>query len=273
MQLTFTTKNDIRKIFITDHMYGNLPITLLHFPQVFGDLFNRGYNLFYYLHNQPSHSSALKLYNYALNEDYTKAPELKKLLDLFSINLIDKNDIRFEKSKLVIEKFMESREGELSDLIKRIFDFTLPMSVNVVLCELYRAITSQGINLAYDPPIIGLSIPQDLQNNDIIDKFVHELMHIMMVKSKRLDYRKDGAKAFEEALIRYFTPRGIISKELKIERHTSLTKIRGEIRSSHRGQLFDFDNLMEIAEDYSKNISKQTIWDTLKSTKYKSFLL
>jgi hypothetical protein len=152
---------------------------------------------------------------------------------------------------------MAAKQSKFEALIKKVFDCGLPEEVFVVVYENYNPHGSSGTCLVNSPCLIGVA-GNFTTPGRLLGTFLHEVLH-----SHVKTFLKDNIM-FEEALLDYFTPGGLLMDKLGFLKDFDLSKHQENIVRQRPSSKKESLELLPAMQKYLPIIGKKTIWQHLK---------
>ncbi len=178
-----------------------------------------------------------------------------------------------EFAKILNAEYVNYRNA-IRDQIKSIFGFGLPDKLYVVLNSNLTPYSGNGCRVYSSTSIcaIGINIPIGTgrlpESKEYVFVLIHELLHVLIAKHVKL-IRKDY---FEEALLDYFVPHGIITNN--IDRSSNLS-IEESFRINAQNRPYSIEiskKLMPVIKTYLDSGMKISIWQFLKENGFEEYL-
>lgn len=272
MKFNFLESENIRKIYIIRNLFSGMPEHMVACPSIFGNRFLNGYDIYKELKKPDpttsNHKKAeMQLVNALLKVDGIDAylssvgkSDLIKKLDAFKLPVI-------RDSLEPVEASMTSRFSMYKNRIDKcfcdIFGIEPPEAVNIVLCEGFNEDWVKGQMLSTNPITIGISVYTDIDNMLMV--MLHELLHALLYRENMINYSaQKGAGAFEEILLRYFVPHGLLAARLGIKN----TGIEIAKEEAMRVEPNITATLFNAIKTYDEAGQGETIWKHLKDTQF-----
>lgn len=205
--------------------------------------------------------------NLQSSQSEERVKKIKSLLDQIDIPISEPNDATVSVSKKELLSDYEKYEAKIRNLIKRVFGFSLPESIDVILDIAPRF--GQGKFLEENPPIIALSYQK--YTSGCLSTLLHELLHYLISKNNMSSvlYAKDPN--FEEALLDYFSPHGIFDEELGISGKIDLEKHQAQQVQNRPASATISKKLLPLIKEYINKPQKETVWEFLKRKEMLNF--
>jgi len=173
----------------------------------------------------------------------------------------------------IVEAYNKYKE-KIEDEVNKLFGIDLPKRLDFVTILIPKPESPSGARYLSgggyleDMKVIALRIYNDIdlekEMSKIIDVLIHEILHAAFDNS---EIKNKPSHDQEEALLRYFTPRGIISLLTGLIKTFDLDELyKNELKSIHNSDyLSEFRKLFPYIKDYYAQLSygKQNILDYL----------
>lgn len=133
----------------------------------------------------------------------------------------------------IVSDIYRSKESEINDKLSEIFEAKLPERTTLILAEkkgLNIDLVVGGHALNADPAVIGCYLSnvehKDLErlSRETVRVALHELLHILLPRRYEL-IGVYGHNLYEEVLVGYFAPEGILTERLGLSEPVSIEKI------------------------------------------------
>lgn len=281
MKVIITTNNNIRKLELAYSLGGLTWINNIQ-PELLGDRFLNGYILYNeIIFKNDSHprnkkeiekiveafldesSTELKLKKIGI--DYNKFKNLLKNFDVPIVPIKDSILINFKNKFKNINKYSQL----INKLMKRIFGFNLPEKIFVIPKQNYNKGRSRGFMFNSKPVIITLTINNWNNEKELLAVMLHEILHAKILEKDIINRKKGNSIEFEEPLIQYFAPFGILSGESHLIKKDSIENYN---KRDYTRFIEVKDKLLPIIKKYYEDGMKSTIWDYLKNTEFKKYI-
>lgn len=178
------------------------------------------------------------------------------------------------------ENYKMAEEGIRRE-IRRIFGFELPERVSVVLSDSFYWQGGGGSFIAArkDDVLVSLEVSLSMAKNAREAKYsvpvlLHELLHGLIdnygvIESAGSDKPSNW---FEESLLDYFVPDGIMAYRLGLRKERTLKEC-SERSSAFRPYAKDVSKeLLPLIEEYSRMEDAPTVWKFLSETKFGKYI-
>lgn len=175
----------------------------------------------------------------------------------------------FLKSKKPnLEKEIRVHLSKFKELTKKIFGFELPQKTTIMLSKCFGPEYIWGSTVT-DFPIVSLYVGENRSMADHAAIVFHEIIH-SLIKSSGMRTTKGkkicDEEEFEEALIGFFLPRGLIAKELGLNGSTNIDEIMQKMHRRSWMKGWD-EKLAPAMKEYFEIWKTQTVWDFLRQKK------
>lgn len=202
---------------------------------------------------------------------YIGCAELVTVLNRFEIPTAV--NLSFAQYRLRLENDWSDNEMAIERLLKEIFGFSLPGKISIALSESY--FHNGGNCYSSDPIIIALYTNISKNKKGAAHKvsqlalLLHELLHALIRRSNIVIDSKEE-REFEEALLDYFVPIGILAGRLGLIEKRHITEYRNINLKARK----HFDKvsarLLPYIERYDDR--NETIWNLLSRTEFDKYL-
>ncbi|MCL5239327.1 MAG: hypothetical protein M1286_02560 [Candidatus Marsarchaeota archaeon] len=202
--------------------------------------------------------------NYANTKKNPEVRELALLLDKLDVHLEDEKGRHFRSIMAEMQKDLEANRKDMEEWVRKVFGFRLPQSIDIILNTAPIARNfSNGSSVSYDPFIITLDFYK--YRKSVLGVIMHEVLHSLIRKHKLLkeDARR-GYRPFEEALLDYFVPDGMLAEKLGLVPKLNIKMLQEKSESNRRWASDESKRLLPAMEEYHKICGKSTIWSFLK---------
>ncbi len=188
-----------------------------------------------------------------------KFPDLIENLNQLS-TILNFDDILTNKISNQINQDFKILDSNINVLLNKFFAFKLPDEIDIIID--YDTIASfTGSSLSYSPLIISIQMPK--YSNKIITISLHEILHSLINKNKNIPEDK---YRFEEALLDYFAPNGIIDEKLELLDSFKIEERFESLISNRPYAINEAKELLPIIKEYCEMSDKITIWEFLKKS-------
>jgi hypothetical protein len=195
-------------------------------------------------------------------------------LDNLDIPILDPDNPLSIDFAISIEKYFNSHSDNINEFFGLIFGFQLPKNISFVIRKSYTNATYANM-LTANPIIIGLSLNSGFNLPKKTSIILHEILHALIKINNKINYTTNlqgSANLFEEALIDYFAPYGILTEKLGLTEQKEIDiycmdAIRYRPKSKEISQ-----ELLPVIKSYYQSKFEQTIWGYLSDTKFKDFI-
>ncbi|MDE1761888.1 MAG: hypothetical protein KGH59_02280 [Candidatus Micrarchaeota archaeon] len=287
MKIYFRNELRLRKLlFIYDlGAPGALTSAMKEVPWIFGD------RLAYSVKIYDEYISDARYHNrvwYALatnnrpriltNKEYSN---LITLLDKIDVPILSEGDQFFEKLIGGLQKVYNTNEERIAKHIKDVFGFKMPKEATVILSESGSRRLSFGGGLAFDKKrnsvIFGLGVGRNTKswNKTTMAVFIHELLHKLIAMNGTLKKKVDGdenPQYFEEAVLDYFVPNGILGEKLGLMEKKDISSHKKKNDAQREVAKGISDRLLIPIKEYSKSYGKVTIWNFLAKRGFAKYI-
>jgi hypothetical protein len=156
----------------------------------------------------------------------------------------------------------KNHEEKIGVWLLRIFGFKLPGKIDLVL-DCTHGRNSNGSCLSPNPSIVSLQI--ESYNNGYPGVLLHELLHSLIGKDGSII---GAAKNFEEALLDYFAPQGVLDEKVGLIKTLDIDEHQ---KSQERGRPYSIEEsrrLLPVIKEYYKICGEKTIWRFLEEKRF-----
>lgn len=278
MEISFITDDRFRKLNMIFKLFGAgvLPQAAKEFPAFFGKemyLSSRIFDGSIFIHGYQSVWDACFDANPSAKLEEI-APNVVSMLDALDIPLVDQKDGFFDELKMAIASGFSTNEKAIAEAFKSIFKFELPQKLVLIIDGYNPRSYSFGHKLAVnsDTGVIGYCMGSNVLKKDKkepISVILHELVHVLFSRYKTIK-RTAGSNAYEEALIRYFAPYGVLTEKLNFYPHDEIRHYLEQIKD-----LKSFpasDKLFVVMKEYSEMPEGTDIWGFLSKKGFGEYL-
>ncbi len=264
MELVFNTNKHLRKLVAVWDLFGppDAPANRLD-PRFFGKDFNTSAAISAEMRKYEKGDLWVAFLDKNMHESENAArfPDLRDMLTTLNIPMEDDDSKFFKEVKASLVADFKKHEEDIEVWLERIFGFKLPVEVNLVV-DHYYAKNTGGSSLSSDPAIVSLRMRE--YANEYVGVLLHELLHSLVRKAKIFATSSMGNGSFEEALLDYFAPAGLL--DWKAGLIASLDVIEHQ-RRCERLRPYASGNsrmLLPFIQEYSTICGEKTIWQFLK---------
>jgi hypothetical protein len=273
LKLVFKNNNNLTRAIWLYKSFGSpssLTSAARYYPAIFGKQFYNTAKINYDINSLANRYRTLFAFLFSEKmDDNTKVKCQKIIKRLEKTIYMPKENSSVEEIRDKLSGVYHSKEGKIKKEFKNIFDFNLPDQLFVVLTgALYHDDQLSGSGLYSNSKNLAISLEVSYENKSkdyiqtALSVLLHELLHILIQKNNKLTY--NSGDYFEEALIDYFVPHGIISRNLGIEKRDTINDYF-EYNAKVRPYAKEIsEKLLPILEEYNKMNNKENIWNFLK---------
>lgn len=268
MEIIFNTNQYIRKLIATTQMLGvpNSQANGLD-PRFFGKDFYTSTLIFKEIGRISQSGKEKQMWSAFLDRNIEATKKLGEFANLISlaenlsIPLEGEGSGFFVGAKESLVKDFDDNEQGIGDWLRKIFGFELPGSIDIVLDRRHDKHTG-GNSCKSDGILISLQLDGTDKSNVAI--LLHELLHSLIEKKAIIKRRGPENNYFEEALLDYFAPSGILDqriglvKSLDVEEHQ---KWQAKLRPYSAEYS---TKLLPVIKEYYGICGETTIWQFLK---------
>lgn len=281
MKLIFKNDNNLTRAIGMYNSFGPpdaLPVAASRYPAIFGEQFYSISNLNSEIRSLPNKYKTL--FAYLFNEDIGSKLESKckrlatKMEKLVYVPKEDKVSIKKIQNKLSI--LWDRNEVLIEKEIKQTFGFDLPDKIYIVINKGLYDNGSGGSGLYSSSKNIAISL--DIANNQDSDKYIlsliavviHEMLHMLISRHNVINREKDK-QYFEEAILDYFVPHGILAENLGIIEKKSIIDYHEHNIKNRKYAENISKKLLPVIEEYNKLKTKENIWVFLKKRGFNKY--
>ena len=266
MDLIINTNRAIRNFFLIRELFSRREPTsdMAKFAMFFNDNF-RDASLIQNKINKLDSERRNALFTLLLDRNINRAddsdPEIKSIISsLADMQLEINSDESTSDAASMLAGQYKKLESNLASWISKIFGFDLPNHLDVLLYV--GPFFGQGRYITANPPAVSLAFEEYKESK--ISVLTHELLHYLIEKSGiKTDLAAVG-QSFEEALLDYFCPNGIMDEKLGLISKLDLDahqRIQSALRPASKSSS---EKLLPAIKEYYKQCGDTTIWDFLK---------
>ncbi len=163
---------------------------------------------------------------------------------------------------------------KINNQIKSIFDFDLPQELYIVINSNFTKNNGDGGGIYVSNKISAISLGIPLGSNVLpetkhwIFVLIHELLHVLIRKNNKLLKTTDW---FEEALLDYFVPNGIISNNFNETKLSVEESFKINIQNRPYSEKISKE-LLPIMKKYAENIEVKNIWQFLEENGFGKYI-
>ncbi len=197
--------------------------------------------------------------NISRDDEYSK--DFKDLLESIDIQSITTSTELVEAAKNKLIEDYAKFSNAISTWIEKIFGFKLPDRLDVILDM--SPWFGQGVFISDDPPLVAVSI-EKYETRDI-GILLHETLHYLMRRNGMSGKMQGIDPVFEETLMDYFCPYGILDEKIGILGHEM--DIEGHSKQQIRLRPLSAQlskKMLPLMEEYYRICGNETIWDFLR---------
>ncbi len=276
MELIFEDNKDFKKVVQLSNIFGppdGLTNVMRDYPMLFSSTFLELFSINKDVTGLQHRNKTLYEYLLGVSISPAEAEKCKSIIErLRSVDMHNGDFSDIEKEfRVKISRLYKENAENISKEIEQLFGFSLPRLLVVVVGRNFRPHSISGSGLYYskasDMCLISLQLENGefLENVDIYLKvLLHELLHQLIEKYKIIDTDEDRDH-FEEALLDYFVPDGILAEKLDLIEKLDIVRLhRNNIRLRIYSE-YASTRLLPHIEEYYKSAPKETIWQFLKA--------
>jgi hypothetical protein len=277
MELKFNTDQELRKLVFVYNLIGppnSITRGMQGYPMFFGKNFFLATQIYTKVFESKDRDKIWRILlggkdkKMALEKAGMK--DLAKLLTGIDIETLDPKDEFFATTAASLEKDWERQGHEAERLVRSVFGAKLPESITLLLTEFYGGGT-QGGKICDDPVVLSYSrnVRDERNktggnNNSWVPVLIHETLHSILGRNGLIQRRWMQGSSFEEALLDFFCPMGMLTEKLGFhERQTLEEYQKYNVRNRPSSKEMS-DRLMPYMKKYHEMIGKMTVWEFLK---------
>ncbi len=183
-----------------------------------------------------------------------------------------------ELAKRQIMADYESEKDDIASYFGKIFGFSPPKKLLIILLQTGAESGSTGRCIAINDSqtaLIGYLFSTDEITNKksmVLGIILHELLHSLIESNGILNRKNPDSYLFEETLVDYFLPNGILSHRLKHSEPRDIDIYQKEniiFRPSSKSMS---EGLLPIIKEYDDSFAERTIWEHLKKSAFRIYL-
>lgn len=196
-----------------------------------------------------------------------KFSHLKKLLAEIDFPLDKKG---FRRVKRFSEKFQINAD-KAKVWVKKIFGKSLPEKVVIIPFGYPLYFSNSGTMLVRSPVVVGMTMGYR-DDKTYLGVLLHEILHALVkdeIKRPRSSYPSGW---FEEALLGYFVPGGILAEKIGLLKKLDLEELRERNAQGRRYAAEESEKLFPVMKEYYPICGKKTIWEFLKEKGFGNYL-
>jgi hypothetical protein len=254
---------------------GALPQVIKDFPTFFGKEIYISSKVFEESISIPNHQSiwdACFENNPEAEIEEIGGSHIISMLDSLDIQIKDTDDSFFIELEAIITESFEKIKDKMEKRVQEIFRMQLPNKLVIILDEYGNKNNSFGQKLAVNRNIgvISYSMGRYVlkkDKNEPISVIIHELLHVLFSKYNVI---KNTDRGFEEALLRYFAPYGLLSEVFGFQSHRMAGNYLEQITSVC--SMETAQKLNNLMMEYTKVVGQEDIWSFLLKTDFKSYI-
>ena len=160
-----------------------------------------------------------------------------------------------------MKKDFSYKKDEISFWLRKIFGFKLPIKLDIVL-DYFERKGIHGTSIISNPPLIALQLNK--YRKSCVTIVLHELLHSLIREHRLLRTKKFQQRYFEEALLDYFVPYGILDEKIGLIKYLDIEKHQIEQDRLRPYASNESRRLLPLIKEYYKICGKETIWSFLK---------
>ncbi len=279
MELVFNTNKYLRKLASVWDLFGppNSPARLLraYDARFFGNPFYISAQIYDEMQKMAQSREGIRPLwfafldrNISTSKSDKRFTSLTKLVASLEIPMEDENGVLFRRFIKTFKGDFETYEKESAMLVGKIFGFTFPERLDVVL-DLRGGVARSGSSLIADPPTIAMHL--DKYERSCITLMLHELLHALVRKNKIIRSDKQTPRWLEDAVIEYFVPHAIIDEKLGFIDSFNIDEFEKEREFARPYAAEEFRRLLPHIKEYYKICGKKTIWRFLEEKGFDTF--
>jgi len=170
-----------------------------------------------------------------------------------------------------IKNLYKMKEEEIIRNIKEIFDFDLPKVLVIIPIQKYGSPAIMGKGIYYmketDACIIGFMFESGLEIKNMLSIILHELLHILILKYDIIP-KHNFDNNFEDALLDYFVPRGILSGRLGLIEQDTVEGYYNSNSMQRNYAISESRKLLPYIKEYYKSHGED-VWKFLSKKGFK----
>ncbi|MDE1827764.1 MAG: hypothetical protein KGH65_01230 [Candidatus Micrarchaeota archaeon] len=286
MKISFRTDKNLRKLFFIYQLGapGAITSAMWAYPSLFGERLENSVKIYNkYIRSRRYENKVW----YALKSDNPKIIGAKEYSDLLELldgvkgNLLDDNDPSFKKLSSGIKKEYRKNAKKIEKHVMAVFGFKMPKSATVILSETENPSSVNGGAMSSNKKdysvIFGMGIGEKNRSDFkiIIGVFVHEILHRAIDMNGTLKEEKPGERGreqFEEAVLDYFVPEGILSQKVGLVDKLEIEEYKKKMDRNRPDSKEITDQLLEPMREYYKSYGKETVWKFLAKRGFAKYI-
>lgn len=272
MELLFVENDETKRILYLYDTFGPpdaLPRGMRETPMLFGETFYKASKLNGEIRNLPRGYESIFKYLFKEKQDGAEVSGCKEIVRQAQFIPVPEDDTwpglatRFKDN---LTGFFSAKRIEISEQLKATFGFDLPRSLTIALAQNFGPHSGSGSRLYYseaeDECYISYRLGKEQDHKIYIGIVLHELLHCLIQKYGIIDKQNDK-DYFEEALLDYFVPNGILSGRLGLSQEKDIVYYHNSNTAMRRYSTETSRKLLPHIEEYYKSSSRETIWQFL----------
>ena len=278
MEIKFITEDRFRKLDAIFSMFGqgSLPEPVKEFPSFFGKDVYLSSRIFEASVSIPKKQSIWDVCFDDNPEKEIEKPEyaeIVSMLDNLDVHLEKENDDFFNELKGTISDSFSQKMEEIEKSILEIFKMNLPKRIVIILDKHNIKTGSHGQKLAInkDMSVIGYRIGElalKRDRNEPASVLLHELLHCLFSRYNIIADK--NKRQFEEAVLRYFAPYGLLTKRLGLEKPNARGTYMDQLKGACSPEMAK--RLNEIIPKYAEVADNEDFWEFLSKSELKSYI-
>lgn len=273
MEIEFNTNNNIRKLIAVTNLLGRPGFLLKGTGQrFFGKGFYTATEIFSEVCKITQNQEEGSMWAAFLDkniEDTRKTSHfstVSNLLETLDIPTEDKASKFFIEMKSALAQDFKSFEGKIATWLVRIFGVNLPRKIDIVL-DRNKDKWSSGNSLRSDIGVV-IYLQTKRYSKDKLAIILHELLHSLIREKGLIEKKASENNYFEDALLDYFVPNGILDKKIGLIETLDIEKHQKEQEELRPYSLEASRRLLPLIGEYYAICGEKTIWQFLKEKNF-----
>ncbi|MDE1870331.1 MAG: hypothetical protein KGH71_05110 [Candidatus Micrarchaeota archaeon] len=287
MKISFRTDRNLRKLFFIYQLGAPGAITreMWEYPSLFGERLENSVKIYNrYIRSKRYENKVWYALTSNNNPKIISQEEYSNLLRLLAGvrgNLLEDNDPSFRKLSSGIGKEYKKNAERIEKHVMAVFGFKMPKSATIILSENWSPGSVNGGAMSSNKKnysvIFGMGIGEQHRSDFkiILGVFVHEILHKAIDMNGTLKEEKPGQRGreqFEEAVLDYFVPDGILSQKIGLVDQIEIEDCKRKMDRNRPDSKEISDRLLEPIREYYKSYGKETIWKFLAKRGFAEYI-
>lgn len=275
MQLFFRKETRLKKLVAISQIFGppdSAVRRMIDYAPYIGKEFGQASQI-YNLLSFRSRNEHAKFYRAFLEKDETKKKRIitrmgkGQVFDLLDhLDIPEKEQSYYRSIEDGLRKMISTKGNVADKWVKKIFGKPLPRKVYVIPFENYSRSSTSGTLLIENPPAVGLG--GNFRNSKhLFGVFLHEVLHAVVDPIIR-----EGNSSFEEALLDYFVPHGILAEKFGLIKKFDFAAHKKKVLQNRKCSADESEKLASVMQEYRSILGKKTIWQFLQEKGFGYYL-